>query len=67
MLIRASSLQHVYCVVQVPQAPFNTFVSGDVDDKCYVWSIVPKDGGYQCVKRGELPGHTETVEFVKFN
>ena len=32
---------HVYCVTQVPRAPFNTFVSGDGNDKCYIWSIRP--------------------------
>ena len=52
---------------QVPQAPFNTFISGDGDDKCYVWSIVPENGTYKCVKKSELPGHTETLEFIKFN
>jgi WD40 repeat protein len=57
----------VYCVSQVPVAPFNTFISGDGDDKCYVWSIVPSDGSYKCVKKGELPGHTETLEYIKFN
>ena len=27
----------------------------------------PETPGYECVKLGELEGHTETVEFVKFN
>ena len=28
---------------------------------------MPENGTYKCVKRGELPGHTETLEFIKFN
>lgn len=28
---------HVYCVTKVPTAPFNTFISGDGNDKCFVW------------------------------
>lgn len=64
---------HVYCVTQVPKAPFNTFISGDGNDKCYIWSIKPRakeeiksgeDKKFECVKVGELAGHTETVEFV---
>ena len=35
-------MDHVYCVAQLPLQPFNTFVSGDGDDKCYVWTIRPK-------------------------
>jgi WD40 repeat protein len=58
---------HVYCVTNVPVAPFNTFISGDGDDKCFVWSIVPDGQTYKCVKKSELPGHNETVEFIKFN
>ena len=63
---------HVYSVSKVPRAPFNTFVSGDGADKCFVWAVRPfalEDGtkGYKCVKTGELEGHTETVEFIKFN
>ena len=33
---------HVYCVTQLPSAPFNTFLSGDGNDKCYMWTIRPK-------------------------
>ena len=33
---------HVYSLAQLPQAPFNTFLSGDGKDKCYVWAIKPK-------------------------
>jgi len=45
---------HVYCVAALPQKPFNTFVSGDGNDKCYVWTIRPKvsESGtkqYECV------------------
>jgi ribosome assembly protein SQT1 len=58
---------HIYTVANVPTAPYNTFISGDGDDKCYVWNIVPEGNTYKCVKRSELPGHTETVEFIKFN
>lgn len=25
------------------------------------------EGKYKCVKRSELAGHTETLEFIKFN
>ena len=67
--------EHVYCVAQLPHQPFNTFISGDGGNKCFVWTIRPKveatDAGqstrYECVKTGELEGHTETVEFIKFN
>jgi len=62
-------------------APFNTFISGDGSDKVFIWSIRPKleeektegkiegeeQKKYECVKVGELVGHTETVEFIKFN
>ena len=67
---------HVYCVTQVPKAPFNTFISGDGNDKCYIWAIKPKakegikseeDKKFECVKVGELAGHTESVEFVRFS
>lgn len=27
----------------------------------------PETPQYECVKLGELEGHTETVEFIKFN
>lgn len=72
---------HVYCVSAVPKAPFNTFLSGDGGDKCYMWTVKPrkdeeekgehfpgsKGPKYECQKIGELEGHTETVEFIKFN
>jgi ribosome assembly protein SQT1 len=72
---------HVYCVAQLPHQPFNTFVSGDGNDKCFIWSILPQTGKegeeegknedgdqlYDCVPIGELEGHTETVEFIRFN
>jgi WD40 repeat protein len=54
-------------------APYNTFISGDGNDKCFIWTIRPKtldDGSsskFECIKIGELDGHKETVEFVKFN
>ena len=59
----------------MPRAPFNTFISGDGNDKCFVWNVRPKKSEgeeaetsqYECVKVGELEGHTETVEFIKFN
>lgn len=78
---------HVICVTAVPHAPFNTFLSGDQNDKCYLWKIKPRGPGddeeekgehfpgqkkkevgkYVCEKIGELEGHTETLEFIKFN
>lgn len=33
---------HVYSLAQLPQAPFNTFISGDGKDKCFMWAIKPK-------------------------
>ena len=30
----------VFCVAVVPHEPFNMFISGDCNDKCYVWKIV---------------------------
>jgi WD40 repeat protein len=32
-----------------------------------VWKIIEKEGIKRCIKVGELEGHSETVEFVKFN
>ena len=58
---------HVYSVTQVPREPYDTFLSGDGNDKCYVWKVITRDGTKQCIKVGELEGHTETVEFIKFN
>jgi WD40 repeat protein len=73
----------VYCVTRAPHAPYNTFISGDGNDKCYIWAIRPRtqeeekgehfpgakenNSKYECCKIGELPGHSETVEFIKFN
>lgn len=73
----------MYCVTRAPHAPYNTFLSGDGNDKCYIWCIRPRaqeeekgehfpgaqqnNSKYECCKVGELPGHTETVEFIKFN
>ena len=73
-------------MAQLPLAPYNTFISGDGKDKCFVWAIKPKkaekkeeekeseqdkavqkDVQYTCEKVMELEGHTETVEFIKFN
>lgn len=51
----------------MPLQPFNTFVSGDGSEKCYVWKIIEKDGKKKCIKVGELEGHTETVETIMFN
>ena len=33
---------HVYSLAQLPQNPYNTFISGDGKDKCFVWAIKPK-------------------------
>ena len=33
---------HVYCVANLPQNPYNTFLSGDGNDKCLIWTIRPK-------------------------
>jgi len=33
---------HVYCLSQLPHAPYNTFLSGDGNDKCFLWAIKPK-------------------------
>ena len=35
----------VFSVAVVPREPFNVFVSGDCNDKCYVWKIVKADVG----------------------
>ena len=57
----------MYCVSALPHAPFNTFVSGDGKDKCFVWQIRPNNDTFKCIKVCELTGHTESVEFIKFN
>lgn len=62
----------MYCVSKLPLTPFNTFLSGDGNNKCFVWAIKPKkteddSRKYECVVTGELEGHTETIEFIKFN
>ena len=46
---------HVYCVTQLPLPPFNTFLSGDGNNKCYLWTIKPKasesnEKAYECIK-----------------
>jgi hypothetical protein len=33
----------VFSVNVVPRAPFNTYVSGDCDDKVIVWKVLPGD------------------------
>ena len=33
----------IYCVDTLPVAPFDLFVSGDGDDKAYVWRLVPNE------------------------
>lgn len=58
---------HVYCVTQVPQEPYTTFISGDGKDKCFIWKVVKDQGNHKCLKVGELEGHTETLEHIKFN
>ena len=35
----------MFSVAVVPREPFNVFVSGDCNDKCYVWKIVKADVG----------------------
>lgn len=32
---------HVYSVRQIPQEPFNRFISGDGADKCKIWKVKP--------------------------
>jgi WD40 repeat protein len=73
----------IYSVAFFPKEPYNTFISGDCDDKALVWKVIKDDSpvGEEEKKEGEdqsrmrvksvfhksLPGHTETVEFIKFN
>ncbi len=67
----------IYSVAYLPRAPFNTFVSGDCEDKALVWKIVKDDSveeekkdprvKVKTVLHKQLAGHTETVEFLKFN
>jgi len=33
----------VYCIDQLPVEPFDVFVSGDGDDKCYVWRMFKEE------------------------
>lgn len=35
----------MFSVAVVPREPYNVFVSGDCNDKCYVWKIVKADVG----------------------
>ena len=77
----------MYSIAYLPREPYNTFISGDCEDKALVWKVLPDDqpAAQEEVKAGEvvvqqppkmkfksvlhksLPGHTETVEFIKFN
>jgi len=67
----------VFSISAVPKEPFNTFISGDCDDKAIVWRVVKDESDEEQKEEGSLkfksvihkhlPGHTETVEFIKFN
>eukprot|EP00347_Sterkiella_histriomuscorum_P007048 403350447 len=92
----------VYAINVVPREPYNMFISGDCNDKAYVWKIVkeaaeapdavneqqqpPEENKgiddaanansqqqeqnlmkIKTVVVKELEGHTETIEFAKFN
>jgi WD40 repeat protein len=90
--VKFGSGQHkdsIFSINCVPKEPFNTFISGDCDDKAIVWRIMPdnspsteEDKEQEEAKKTEglpprmkvktdfykhLAGHTETVEFIKFN
>ena len=63
-----------YCVDTLPVAPYNLLVSGDRTCTAYVWRLVPdndeesKDESRVKAERIiELTGHTETVDFCKFD
>ena len=91
-VVKFGSGQHkdsIFSISCVPREPFNTFISGDCDDKAIVWRIVPDDSPLTEEEKEQeeskkvegqaprmrvksefykhLPGHTETVEFIKFN
>ena len=83
-VVRFGSGEHkdsIYSINYLPREPFNTFISGDCDDKAIVWKIVQEaqvdeeakeEGALPKMKfktqfHKHLPGHTETVEFIKFN
>jgi WD40 repeat protein len=85
-VVRFGSGEHkdsIYSVNCVPREPYNTFISGDCDDKAIVWKIVKDEDAKQEEEEAKegvaarmkvktefhkhLPGHTETVEFIKFN
>ena len=34
---------HVYCITAIPVEPYNSFLSGDGNDKVYQWQVRPKD------------------------
>lgn len=51
----------VFSVNVVPKAPFNTFVSGDCDDKCYVWKIVQNTEETPVVE-GTIPSEEKKEE-----
>lgn len=72
----------MFAVDVLPKSPWNIFVSGDGDDKCYVWKLDVaeseeemdeelKDQSGEFKLRAtmiqELKGHTESVEFCKFD
>ena len=68
----------VFSVAAVPREPYNTFITGDCDDQAIVWRVVKEEAGeeqkegapaagFKSVHHKHLPGHTETVEFIKFN
>ena len=33
----------VFCINYLPKEPFNTFVSGDCNDKAFVWKIYKEE------------------------
>jgi WD40 repeat protein len=67
--------ESVYCVNVLPREPYNIFISGDGNDKALIWKLTsnPSDGEESKNNRMKaelyksLPGHTETIEFVKFS
>jgi WD40 repeat protein len=72
----------VYCVDWMETPDGTVFVSGDLKDKAFVWKIEAKNEAdieaeesktdapiqkFKSSQTAELPGHTETVEFCKFD
>ena len=43
------------------------FLSGDQDQKCIFWELKKLENNYKVEKLGQLDGHTETIDFIKFN